>query len=158
MNNIQTFSQFVSSESHLLRKYGSHPGFCVQQAYNFTRSGPISRAAKYIVDNENNKCLLLKLHDQRPDFNPFVALLRTLEGHIRFISSVCITDDGKRAISGGYDGTLRMWDLISGECLGVFQEKNIGGMNIDITPDGKFAISADESWTIKVWDSLIENV
>jgi hypothetical protein len=36
------------------------------------------------------------------------------------ILSVSVTPDGRRAVSGSYDKTLRVWNLGSGQCLGVF--------------------------------------
>jgi WD40 repeat protein len=37
----------------------------------------------------------------------------TLEGHSRFVKSVCVTPDGKHALSGSDDKTVRVWDLSS---------------------------------------------
>ena len=31
--------------------------------------------------------------------------------------SVALTPDGRRALSGSYDKTLRLWDLDTGACL-----------------------------------------
>ena len=34
-----------------------------------------------------------------------------LEGHTKYVSSVAITSDNKYIISGGYDNTVRIWNL-----------------------------------------------
>jgi hypothetical protein len=46
--------------------------------------------------------------------------LRALEGHTDEVCSVSVTPDGRRTVSGSEDKTLRVWDLGSGQCLGVF--------------------------------------
>ena len=45
--------------------------------------------------------------------------LRTLEGHTRGVSAVSLTPDGRYAVSGSWDYTLREWNLESGQCLGM---------------------------------------
>jgi WD40 repeat protein len=48
------------------------------------------------------------------------ACLRTLEGHSSSVWSVIVTGDGRRAVSGSEDKTLRVWNVEGGGCLGVF--------------------------------------
>ncbi|MGC2513114.1 MAG: hypothetical protein WA383_01235, partial [Terriglobales bacterium] len=45
---------------------------------------------------------------------------RVLEGHTGWVYAVALTADGKRAVSGSRDKTLRVWDLKFGTCVGVF--------------------------------------
>jgi len=152
LDQIRAFFHFVNSESHGLWKFGYLSGFCIQQAYNSADSGPVARAAEAIISNKMNSILLLRYPSQRPDYNPHDALLRTLEGHIDEVWSVNITPDGKRAVSGGADTTLRVWDLESGECVGILEGHTGKVENVNITPDGKRAVSGGEDKTLRVWD------
>ena len=43
--------------------------------------------------------------------------LRTLEGHSADVTGVAVTPDGKRAVSGSLDHTLKVWDLETGRVL-----------------------------------------
>ncbi len=49
------------------------------------------------------------------------ACLRTLEGHRFPVTSVSVSPDGRRAVSGSCDNTLRVWDLDSGQCMAAYQ-------------------------------------
>ena len=37
--------------------------------------------------------------------------MRTLAGHSGFVSSVAISADGKRVVSGSSDKTVKIWDV-----------------------------------------------
>lgn len=40
---------------------------------------------------------------------------RSLKGHSHFVQDVVISSDGQFALSGSWDGTLRLWDLHTGQ-------------------------------------------
>ena len=40
---------------------------------------------------------------------------KSLHGHAHFVQDVVISTDGMFALSGSWDGTLRLWDLRTGE-------------------------------------------
>jgi WD40 repeat protein len=83
--------------------------------------------------------------------SPGGRLLRTLAGHSDWVSTVAATPDGKRAISGSWDHTLKVWNLETGEELFTLigHTSYIGA--VAVTSDGKKAISG--SWnTLKIWN------
>ena len=43
------------------------------------------------------------------------------EGHTRDVNSVCLSADGRYALSGSEDKTLRLWEVESGKCLRTFE-------------------------------------
>ena len=153
LNRIMAFAQFVNSESYNLTKFSHLPGFCYQQAYNSARSGLVAECAQKIVDNEPQTLLLLNAPAQRPPYHPHPALLRTLEGHgERGASSVAMMREGKRAVSSGFDRTLRVWDLETGECTRVLEGHTSWIEDMQVTPDGKLAVSGGEDTLLRIWD------
>ena len=74
-----------------------------------------------------------------------------LTGHNFWVSAVAISADGKFAVSGSWDKTLKVWDL-----AGRQQLRELAGHAsveaVAIAPDGQFAVSASDDKTLKVWD------
>jgi WD40 repeat protein len=152
LERMQAFYHFVNSESHLLTRFASYPGFCIQQAYNYTGSGIVACAAESIVSCEANCVLLLHLPINRPKYIFRPALVRTLKGHTKNVTCIDMTPDGKLAISGSRDRTLRVWNLQDGECLRTLEGHTDEVTSVSITPDGKLAISGGDDNALRVWD------
>src|SRR5919199_1194516 len=84
---------------------------------------------------------------------PRRGLLRTLEGHSNSVNAVAVTADDKRAISGSYDNTLKVWDLTTGQELFTLEgHSNSVNNAVVIDADGRRAISGSDDNTLKVWD------
>ncbi|MFA7158472.1 MAG: hypothetical protein WC299_04145, partial [Kiritimatiellia bacterium] len=78
--------------------------------------------------------------------------LHILKGHSYGVLSVSVTPDGRWAVSGGVDKTLRVWDLENGECLRILQGHNSSIEAVVVTPDGRRVISGSYDDTLRVWD------
>jgi WD40 repeat protein len=63
-------------------------------------------------------------------------LLGTFVGHKDFLWGAVLSSDGRRLVSGGFDG-LRVWDVESGKQLPAFQGANDGCRALVWSPDGK---------------------
>ncbi len=64
-----------------------------------------------------------------------------LEGHTSYISSVCISPDGKNIISGSEDKTTRIWDIETNKEEAVLEGHTDIVISVCISPDGKKIIS-----------------
>ncbi|MCM0592891.2 MAG: hypothetical protein ACFKPT_12600 [Gloeotrichia echinulata GP01] len=85
------------------------------------------------------------------------SLYKDLIGHADEVKSVVITPDGKRAISGSKDGTVKVWDIATGKELGTFNcqstNSGFGVGKIILSFDGKQIFSVHERiCEVKIWD------
>ena len=68
------------------------------------------------------------------------------------ISSVAISPDSKRIVSGSWDTMIRVWDLESGRELRTLVGHSQNIRSVAISPDNKLIVSGFNDKTIKVWD------
>ena len=72
--------------------------------------------------------------------------------HEDSVNSVAISADGKRVISGSFDGTARLWDAHTGKELAtLFHEDWV--WSVAISADGKRVISGSGYRTARLWDA-----
>ena len=64
---------------------------------------------------------------------PEGKLIHELQGHTHAVYTADFSPDGKLAVSGGWDGTIRLWDLESGEELSKIEGQG-GVMSLSFSP------------------------
>ena len=80
------------------------------------------------------------------------GLIRTFKGHSNHVNAVCLSNDGRRAISGSWDETLKLWDVETGKPLRTFKGHSYGVLAVCLSSDGRRAISGSDDHTLKLWD------
>ncbi len=79
-------------------------------------------------------------------------LERVLSGHADRVRSVAVTADGSRVVSGSEDGSVRVWDLVTG-MEQVRLTGHVGRVfSVAVTPDGSRAVSGGYDGSLRVWD------
>ena len=66
------------------------------------------------------------------------------------ILAVDVSADGRRAVTGGVDDRVRVWDVLTGQCLHTLDGHQTV-RSVRITPDGRYAASTGDS-TARFWD------
>src|ERR1039458_9510671 len=66
---------------------------------------------------------------------------RILEGHTLWVTAVALSRDGKRAVSGSYDHTLRVWDMEGNQPPRVLEGHTGLVYAVALSADGKRAVS-----------------
>ena len=83
---------------------------------------------------------------------PGAGQLITLLGHTGPVSGIAMTADGRRALSGGVDGTLRLWDLIEGRALATITTGGRPVVGVAMSADATRAVSVAADATVTAWD------
>ncbi|GAA4418941.1 hypothetical protein GCM10023187_52860 [Nibrella viscosa] len=81
------------------------------------------------------------------------ALTKTLTGHTLGVSSISLSADGSRLLSGSYDKTLRLWDAQTGRLLKTISGQSTRVLSVALSPDGHQLASTEWDNTFKLWDA-----
>ncbi len=78
--------------------------------------------------------------------------IRTFAGHADSVSSVAISPDGRTALSGSRDKTLKLWNLATGKEIRTFAGHANSVYSVAFSPDGRTALSGSRDNTVKLWN------
>jgi WD40 repeat protein len=78
--------------------------------------------------------------------------LLNLEGHTAEALSLVFSPDGRYALSGSRDQTVRLWDVITGEQLAVLTGHTGIVWRVAFSPDGLTGYSTSDDGSFRVWD------
>jgi WD40 repeat protein len=73
----------------------------------------------------------------------------TMRGHGAQVTAFTFHPDGKTLASSGADGTIRVWDTVTGELRLTLETPTC--TTLAFTPDGAALVSADIRGEVKVW-------
>jgi WD40 repeat protein len=66
--------------------------------------------------------------------------------------AVAVTPDGRRAVSGASDCTLKVWDLEQGALLATLEGHRGLVWAAAVTSDGRLVVSGSDDRTLRLWD------
>ncbi|MCE9563852.1 MAG: hypothetical protein K8U57_17560, partial [Planctomycetes bacterium] len=83
---------------------------------------------------------------------PSLAKQLVMTGHTDKVATVAISADGKRAISGGYDNAVIVWNLETGKEIQRLTGHKNWVFGVGISADGKRAVSGGYDNAVIVWN------
>ena len=66
--------------------------------------------------------------------------------------SAVLSADGQWALSGGWDKTVRLWDLSSGNCQRIFAGHKEAVKSVALSADGRWVLSGSDDRTLRLWE------
>lgn len=78
--------------------------------------------------------------------------LRKFVGHNGNVAAACLSADGRFALSGGFDKTLRLWDVATARELRKFEGHKQIVWTVALSPDGKYALSGSQDKSARLWE------
>jgi WD40 repeat protein len=79
-------------------------------------------------------------------------LARTLTGHTNVVWAVAFSPDGWLLATGSDDGTARVWDMATGDCLRTLTGHTNTVWAVAFSPDGRLLATASVDTTARLWD------
>src|SRR4051794_40566838 len=76
-----------------------------------------------------------------------------LDGHTQAILSVAVNRDGERVVTGGTDGTAKVWSASHGDKLLDLGAHVDGVKSVAFDPAGERIITAGLDYVARVWDA-----
>jgi WD40 repeat protein len=75
-----------------------------------------------------------------------------LKRSAHFVRAVAYSSDGRYAITGAFDNTLRLWDTTTGRQMKQFKGHTGVVYSAVFSPDGKYVLSGSGDMTVRLWD------
>ncbi len=76
-----------------------------------------------------------------------------LVAHADWVNSVAFSPDGKRMLSGGKDGKIKLWEVVSGRLIRTLRGHTQDVNSVAFSPDGAYVLSGGGGdASVKVWD------
>jgi WD40 repeat protein len=77
-----------------------------------------------------------------------------LPEHTEFAISVAWSPDSSIIVSGSYDGTVRIWDAVTGELQQTLPGHTYFVKSVAWSPDSTRIVSGSRDKTVRIWDAV----
>jgi WD40 repeat protein len=73
--------------------------------------------------------------------------------HAGAVRAVAFSPDGRRVVTGSFDGTARIWDSVTGSPVGSPLRHDGAISSVTYSPDGTWILTASSDSTARLWDA-----
>jgi WD40 repeat protein len=164
--NQQREAQQERDNARLARDEAQQERDNAQQSSDEARTQALAASAQILLNNNDTDAALvlameaMKIEPDLPAVEPALANAAytpatrlIMEGHEDVIYVVTYSPDGQTALSGSYDGTMRLWNTETGREIRQFEQDLGWVLGVAYSPDGRQAVAAyDEAQVLILWD------
>lgn len=109
--------------------------------------------AMFVSASRDRSLMLWKVVDTS---DAYAVPERSLRGHSHFVQDVVLSNDSKFALTGSWDGTLRLWNLDEGSCAKTFTGHSKDVLSVAFNALNTKIVSGGRDRTILLWNVLGE--
>jgi WD40 repeat protein/transcriptional regulator with XRE-family HTH domain len=143
--------------SRQLRLWEMATGRCfrsVQGHSNPLRAAAFSPDSSLLASSSGDR--LLRFWDVRAEAlvsdGEITRPLKTWTGHRELVWSLAYSPDGKFLATGSEEGTVKLWEVATGQCLRVMIGHSEWVQSIAFSPDGQWLASGSGDRKVRVWE------
>lgn len=114
----------------------------IKQKFNISAVA-ISLDGRYAFSGEINGTIRI--------WNHLGQEITSLLAHSASVNAMAVSVDKKYLVSAS-GNEIKLWDLVTLECIDILTEHQDRVLSLIITPDNKYIISSSDDRTIKIWD------
>ncbi|MEE9216242.1 MAG: WD40 repeat domain-containing protein, partial [Anaerolineales bacterium] len=96
--------------------------------------------------------------EEKPAEDPRYLYLHPLVGHEGNVTGVAFNPTGNILASSSFDGTVRLWDINSGDELSTLTDRAFPMEGVDFSPDGRHVVAAGNDGLIRVFVASLEEL
>jgi WD40 repeat protein len=78
--------------------------------------------------------------------------VKNFKGHTHWVNGVSFSNNGKIVASASFDGTVKLWDVTTGQDIKTLKGHKSQVTSVSFSPNGKIIASASFDRTVKLWD------
>jgi guanine nucleotide-binding protein subunit beta-2-like 1 protein len=143
----------IFSSLKLVHRYHHHRHRNRHEGWVTSIATPLDNSDILLTSSRDKSVILWTLTREEDNYG---YPKRRLHGHSHFVEDVVISSDGQFALSGSWDGTLRLWDLNSGTTTRRFVGHSKDVLSVAFSVDNRQIVSGSRDKTIKLWNTLGE--
>jgi WD40 repeat protein/serine/threonine protein kinase/predicted Zn-dependent protease len=112
-----------------------------------------SRANEWLAKHAPEDEELRRFHSEAAGLLGEVRLLHSFIGHGMGVHALAFFPDGRRVLSGSFDGTVRLWDTETGKQLRRWLAHSAWVTAVAYAPDGRRVLSGSYDNTARLWEA-----